>query len=94
MTRGVALEEMLLQRRKIIDHLLSREIESGRVGQVLEPSPPACRGAACASPGASGASGLVYVEGDLPGMAHRKRETLASAGLGRPGHHVWWPSTC
>jgi O-methyltransferase involved in polyketide biosynthesis len=86
-TRGVALEEMLLQRHKIIDHLLSREIEAGRISQVLElAAGMSGRGVRFAR--RFGASGLVYVEGDLPGMAHRKRDTLASAGLGRPGHHV------
>jgi O-methyltransferase involved in polyketide biosynthesis len=78
---------MLLQRHKIIDHLLAREIDSGRIGQVLElASGMSGRGVRFAR--RFGASGLVYVEGDLPGMAHRKRETLASAGLGRAGHHV------
>ena len=86
-TRGVALEEMLLQRHKIIDHLLAREIESGRIGQVLVlAAGMSGRGVRFAR--RFGASGLVYVEGDLAGMAHRKRETLAAAGLGRPGHHI------
>lgn len=33
-------------------------------------------------------AGVVYVEGDLPAMAARKRSRLASAGLTRPNHHV------
>jgi len=85
LTGGVALEEMLLQRHLIIDHLLSSAIESGRVGQVLEI--------------ASGMSGrglrftrrhgdLVYVEGDLPDMGARKRACLASARLTTDRHHV------
>jgi O-methyltransferase involved in polyketide biosynthesis len=84
-TGGVGLEEMLLQRHGIIDHLLAAEIEAGRIGQVLEV--------------AAGMSGrglrmcrrfpkLVYVEGDLPAMAARKRRVLDGANLSRRGHHV------
>jgi O-methyltransferase involved in polyketide biosynthesis len=35
-----------------------------------------------------GDRGLVYVEGDLPGMAAQKRSRLARAGLDQPNHHV------
>ncbi len=71
------LEASLLARHRLIDGLLAAEIESGRVGQVVEI--------------AAGLSGrglrfgrrfdeLVYVEADLPTMAERKRAALARAG--------------
>jgi O-methyltransferase involved in polyketide biosynthesis len=86
-TGGVALEEMLLQRHLLIDHLLSTAIESGRVGQVLEiAAGMSGRGLRFAQKYAD--RGLVYVEGDLPVMAARKRSRLTAAGLERPGHHV------
>jgi O-methyltransferase involved in polyketide biosynthesis len=86
-TRGVALEEMLLQRHRIIDHLLTREVEAGRVSQVLElAAGMSGRGVRFAR--RFGSSGLVYVEGDLPAMAARKRDRFAAAGLARDGHHV------
>jgi O-methyltransferase involved in polyketide biosynthesis len=86
-TRGVALEEMLLQRHRIIDHLLSREIEAGRVRQVLEVA-AGLSGRGVRFARRYGSSGLTYVEGDLPAMAARKRSQLADAGLAREGHHV------
>jgi O-methyltransferase involved in polyketide biosynthesis len=87
LTGGVALEEMLLQRHRIIDHLLTRAIESGRVGQVLEIA-AGMSGRGVGFSRRHGPAGLVYVEGDLPGMAARKRSRLASAGLARDGHHI------
>jgi O-methyltransferase involved in polyketide biosynthesis len=71
---GPSLDGLLLARHRIIDSLLEDLIEGG-VSQVIE--------------GASGMSPrgwrfcerygerLTYVEADLPGMAHRKREALA-----------------
>ncbi len=87
MLGGVTLRKLLLQRHAVIDHLLDRAIESGRVGQIVE--------IACGlSPrgwrmmGRHGASGLRYVEADLPAMAERKRGILAGAGIRHEGHHV------
>jgi O-methyltransferase involved in polyketide biosynthesis len=86
-TGGAALEEMLLQRHRIIDHLLSRAVESKAIGQVVEiAGGMSGRGLRFAQK--YGEAGLVYVEGDLPAMAARKRGRLGSAGLTRPGHHV------
>jgi len=86
-TGGVTLETFLLQRHQIIDHLLAQAIEAGRIGQVVE-----------IAGGLSGRGlrlaerfeqqGLVYVEGDLPGMARRKRGILERLGGLRQGHHV------
>jgi O-methyltransferase involved in polyketide biosynthesis len=81
------LEAMLLARHRVIDHLLGEAIEGGRVGQVIEI-------AAGLSPrGLRFASryrdrGLVYVEGDLPGMRARKQAALASANEPTGDHHL------
>ncbi len=82
---GLTLEKLLLQRHLIIDHLLDEAIRAGRVTQVLEI--------------AAGLSGrgrrftnrhpsLRYIEGDLPGMAARKRARLEQLGPVSPEHHV------
>jgi O-methyltransferase involved in polyketide biosynthesis len=86
-TGGVALEEMLLQRHRIIDHLLSRAIEQGRVGQVLEIA-AGMSGRGVRFSRKYGQGGLLYVEGDLDAMATRKRMRLAAAGLTREDHRV------
>ena len=66
---GVTLEEFLLARHRLIDHLLDAAIEEGRVGQVLEIacglSPRGWRFA-----GRFGDQ-IDYVEADLPAMAAR-----------------------
>ncbi len=82
---GINLERMLLSRHRVLDQILTDAIEAGRVTQVLEI--------------AAGMSGrglrfatkypeLVYVEGDLPGMAKRKAAALADSGLQRANQHV------
>jgi O-methyltransferase involved in polyketide biosynthesis len=76
--RGPTLEGFLLARHRIIDHLLETEINAGRVSQVVEI-------AAGLSPRGWRFSevygdALTYVEGDLPGMAARKRRALERAG--------------
>lgn len=82
---GATLESMLLARHRVIDHLLRRAIESGRVGQVVEVaaglSPRGCRFT-------DWFPDLVYVEADLSGMAERKRRLLSRAGLERDNLHV------
>ncbi|MEZ4268494.1 MAG: class I SAM-dependent methyltransferase, partial [Myxococcota bacterium] len=84
---GPSLEALLLRRHRVIDHLLTRAIESGEVGQVLEI-------AAGLSPRGLrlleryGPLGLRYIEADLPAMAARKHQTLAEAGLLTEGHRV------
>lgn len=84
---GPSLEAMLLRRHRVIDHLLTRAIDSGEVGQVLEI-------AAGLSPRGLrlleryGPLGLRYIEADLPAMAERKHRTLAEAGLLTDGHRV------
>ncbi len=84
---GPTLESILLQRHRIIDHLLDAAVTSGTVGQVLEIagglSP---RGWSMSQRHAS--CDLTYVEGDLPGMAARKRQLLEDAGLRGDRHHV------
>ncbi len=83
---GGSLETYLLARHRAIDSLLERAIEDHGVTQVVEV--------------AAGMSGrgvrfaerfgerLTYVEADLPGMARRKRETLARMGELTGQHRV------
>ncbi len=84
---GPSLEQMLLERHLIIDHLLTQAIEAGQVGQVLEVgaglSPRGyrfCRRFA--------ERGLLYVEGDLPAMVEKKKQMLDGVGLRNAQHHV------
>ncbi len=80
-----SLERMLLARHTAIDQMLTAAIEAGEVGQVLEI-------AAGLSPRGRTFSSryrdrdLLYVEGDLPGMADRKTEMLRRAPE-LPGEH-------
>ena len=82
-----SLDEMLLARHRVIDHLLERAIERGLVSQVLEVAAGfSPRGMRFAARYAS--RGLVYVEGDLPAQAERKRRALDGAGLRGNNHHI------
>jgi len=84
---GMTLEKMLLQRHRIIDHRLETAIAEGKVGQIVE-----------VAAGLSGRgyrlsrryrdTGLIYLEGDLPGMVARKRARLARLSDCSPHHHV------
>lgn len=84
---GMTLEKMLLQRHRIIDHQLELAIREGRIGQIVE-----------VAAGLSGRgyrlsrrhrdAGLIYLEGDLPGMVARKRGRLARLGDRSPHHEV------
>lgn len=83
---GGTFETLMLARHKGIDGLLSRAIEDGKVGQVIEI--------------AAGLSGrgirmmqrygdrLTYIETDLPHMAALKRRLLTEAGLISKRHRV------
>jgi O-methyltransferase involved in polyketide biosynthesis len=83
---GPTLEQVLLRRHQVIDHLLGAAIERGEIGQVIEVaaglSPRGTR--LCQRFG----SDLTYVEADLAGMAALKRRLLSSAGLLGKNHHV------
>lgn len=83
---GPTLEGFLLARHRAIDTLLAQAIDSGTVGQVVEI-------AAGLSPrgwdfARRHGTRIQYVEADLPDMAQRKRERLATAGLDTPQHRV------
>lgn len=84
---GTNNEILLLQRHHILDHLLERAIQEEGVTQVVE---IACglspRGTLMMQRFAD--RGLVYLEADLPGMAARKRELLADAGVSGHRHRV------
>jgi O-methyltransferase involved in polyketide biosynthesis len=83
---GFSLTALLLARHRGIDAVLSRAIEEGRVGQVVEI-------AAGLSPRGwdmkrrYGAR-LTYVETDLPQMLALKRRLLEQGGLLTPGHRL------
>jgi len=85
LTREPTLEQYLLARHLVVDELLEEQIESGRVGQVIEI-------AAGMSPRGwrftERYPDLVYVETDLPAMAERKRRALDDIGDRPPGHRV------
>ena len=79
---GLTLETLLLQRHRIIDHLLERAIASGRVHQVVEVA------AGLSARGwrfTQARPDLVYVEGDLPAMVEKKRAALPRRSA---RHHV------
>ncbi|HTJ45861.1 MAG TPA: class I SAM-dependent methyltransferase [Kofleriaceae bacterium] len=86
MLGGPTLEGMLLARHRVIDHLLSRAIEDGRVSQIVEV-------AAGLSPRgwrftSRHGETITYVEADLPEMAARKREILRGATSETEHHRV------
>ena len=87
---GPTLEQFLLARHRLIDHVLEEAIAAGRVSQVLEiaagMSPRGWRFA-----GRHG-DAVTYVEADLPAMAARKRAALERAGS-LSDHTGWWRST-
>lgn len=82
---GLTLDDVLLQRHRALDGLLSRAIEQQGVRQIVE---------IAAGLSARGLrfsqryEGLRYIEGDLPEMAERKRQALDGAGLRGPLHEV------
>ncbi|MDR3419368.1 MAG: class I SAM-dependent methyltransferase [Nevskia sp.] len=83
---GFSMTALMLARHRGIDAMLSRAIDEGRVGQVIEI-------AAGLSPRGwdfkrrYGAR-LTYVETDLPHMVVLKRRLLEQGGLLTPGHRV------
>lgn len=83
LTGSPTAEAALLQRHHGIDALLTAAIEGEGVTQVVEvPGGLASRGRRMVERYPH----LTYVEGDLPGMAARKRRALA--GSPHPRHHV------
>ncbi|ASU78790.1 hypothetical protein CDG81_11445 [Actinopolyspora erythraea] len=81
---GPVLEDVLLARHRLLDHLLEEEMATGRVNQVIElASGLSPRGHEFSR---RHGSSITYVETDLPDMAERKRNILREVGsLGR--HH-------
>jgi O-methyltransferase involved in polyketide biosynthesis len=82
---GPTLEDFLLARHRIIDHLLDQAVAEGEVTQVVE---LACgmspRGLALTGRH----PGVTYVEVDLPEMADHKRQVLDSLRLPHDNHRV------
>ena len=83
----MTLEKMLLQRHRIIDHLLDEAIADGRIGQIVEVA-AGLSGRGHRLAGRHRDVGFIYLEGDLPGMVARKRQRLARLGDPSPHHHV------
>jgi len=86
LTGAPTLQAFLLARHRVMDLLLQKAIEEGRVGQVIEV-------AAGLSPRGwrfkkRFGQRLRYIEADLPDMAERKLGLLKHAGLLTPGHEV------
>lgn len=83
---GPTLEQFLLARHRLIDHLLEARIADGSISQVLEiatgMSPRGWRFAQ------RHGEAVTYVEADLPAMAARKREALERAGSLSEHHRV------
>jgi O-methyltransferase involved in polyketide biosynthesis len=82
---GPTLEDFLLARHRIIDHLLEEAIEKGQVTQVVE---LACGMSPRGLTFADRHPDIVYVEVDLPEMAERKRQVLDSLRLPHDRHRV------
>jgi O-methyltransferase involved in polyketide biosynthesis len=83
---GPTLEGLLLARHRIIDELLARAIDDGRVSQVLEiASGMSPRGRRFVE---RYGEGLTYVEADLPAMAARKRRALERIAPAAESHRV------
>ncbi len=80
------VDEFLLARHRVIDHLLADAIESGEISQVIElaagMSPRGYRLAQRYGPQ------LTVVEADLPAMVRRKRKALGELGSLGPHHRV------
>jgi O-methyltransferase involved in polyketide biosynthesis len=84
-TKKPALEEMLLMRHRAIDAVLEREIEAGRVSQVIEIAAGfSARGIRFKKKYPH----LIYLEGDLAPHAAEKRRILDDAGLRGKDHEV------
>ena len=84
---GADMETFLVERHKLLDHLLTAAIEKAGVTQVVE---IACgmspRGVSFSQRYAD--RGLVYVEADLPGMAASKTQLLTQNGWISERHQV------
>src|SRR5689334_5047367 len=83
---GPTLERMLLARHRLIDDLLTRAIDDGRIGQVIEiacgMSPRGWRFAERYG------DRITYIEADLPDMAARKQRALEKMGSLSDAHPV------
>ena len=80
------VDEFLLARHRVIDHLLESAIASGEISQVIElAAGMSPRGYRLAQ--RHGAK-LTVVEADLPAMVRRKRKVLGGLGSLGPHHRV------
>lgn len=83
MHNGAGLDEVLLQRHRIIDHLLDREIQDHGLRQIVEvPCGLSARGLRTCQAHPD----VIYIEADLPHMVEMKQSALA--GRLSPGHSI------
>jgi O-methyltransferase involved in polyketide biosynthesis len=82
---GPTLEGLLLARHRVIDALLTRAIEERNVRQVIE---PACGMSPRGWRFCQRYEALTYIEGDLTGIANRKRRALARMSSLSDRHRV------
>lgn len=82
---GPTLEDFLLARHRIIDHLLEEAVAAGHVAQVVE---LACGMSPRGLTFVERHPDLTYVEVDLPDMAERKRRLLDAVRPAVPRHRV------
>jgi O-methyltransferase involved in polyketide biosynthesis len=83
---GPTLEDFLLARHRLLDHLLTTAVDDGRITQVIEV-------AAGLSPrgwsfSARYGDRITYIETDLPGMVERKQRILSRAGSLSDHHRI------
>lgn len=82
---GLTLEDLLLQRHRIIDALLTRAIDGHGIRQVVE---IACGYASRGLRFAERLPDIAYIEADLPSTAEGKRAHLRARGVNLNNHHV------
>lgn len=83
---GVSFDDLMLTRHKGIDNLLTRAIDAGRIGQVIEIA-AGLSGRGLRLAGRYGEK-ILYLETDLPAMVATKRALLETAGLLTAKHRV------
>lgn len=87
-TGGSNLETFLLDRHHKIDEIAAREIEAGRVSQVIEIASGLSPRGQSFMRRFEKSHGLVYVESDLPAQIETKKNLLLERGaIIAPGHH-------
>jgi O-methyltransferase involved in polyketide biosynthesis len=87
LVRRPGLDSMLLARHIALDHLLTLAVEQDGVRQIVEIA-AGFSGRGLRFSRRYAGRGLLYLEGDLAGVATGKQRTLRAAGLDRPEHRI------